>query len=124
MSASSSATNVFSAALSKVVGRGPTDEDDVLAAAKGALEKLETNWGGAAAAVGALGKARRSECWFYTSGVRSDLVDRQRSERHRYRSKANQPFNGGERRTACNSREKIGQEHGATGQYGRRTGER
>lgn len=58
-SASASATNVLSAALSKVVRRGPLDEDEELAGAKGALEKLEGSWGGAAAAVGALGKARR-----------------------------------------------------------------
>lgn len=61
-SATSAATGVFSAALSKVVKRGPLDEDEELAGAKGALEKLEGNWGGAAAAVGNLGKARRGMC--------------------------------------------------------------
>lgn len=55
----SAATSVFTAALSKVVRRGPLDEDDDLALAKGALEKLEERWGGAATAVGAMGKSRR-----------------------------------------------------------------
>jgi len=59
ISASSSVPNVLTAALSKVVRRGPLDEDDELQSAKGALEKLEGCWGGAAAAVGVLGKARR-----------------------------------------------------------------
>lgn len=58
-SAASAVPQVFSAALSKVVRRGPLDEDDELASAKGALERLEERWGGAAAAVGQLGKARR-----------------------------------------------------------------
>ncbi|OCF34917.1 hypothetical protein I316_03464 [Kwoniella heveanensis BCC8398] len=58
--AASTATGVFSAALSKVVRRGPLDEDDELQSAKGALDKLEERWGGAAAAVGNLGKARRA----------------------------------------------------------------
>jgi hypothetical protein len=60
-SAASAVPQVFSAALSKVVRRGPLDEDDELASAKGALERLEERWGGAAAAVGQLGKARRGE---------------------------------------------------------------
>ncbi|WVF66507.1 hypothetical protein IAT40_001247 [Kwoniella sp. CBS 6097] len=59
-SAASAATGVFSAALSKVVRRGPLDEDDELQSAKGALDKLEERWGGAAGAVGNLGKARRA----------------------------------------------------------------
>ncbi|WVR03071.1 hypothetical protein IAU60_000060 [Kwoniella sp. DSM 27419] len=59
-SSGASATGVFSAALSKVVRRGPLDEDDELQSAKGALDKLEERWGGAAAAVGNLGKARRA----------------------------------------------------------------
>ncbi|WVQ94121.1 hypothetical protein IAU59_001199 [Kwoniella sp. CBS 9459] len=58
--AASAATGVFSAALSKVVRRGPLDEDDELQSAKGALDKLEERWGGAAGAVGNLGKARRA----------------------------------------------------------------
>lgn len=44
-----------------MVRRGPLDEDDELASAKGALEKLEGNWGSAAASVNALGKARRGK---------------------------------------------------------------
>lgn len=60
--ASSTVPNVLTAALSKVVRRSPLDEDDELQIAKGALEKLEGCWGGAAAAVGGLGKARRGEC--------------------------------------------------------------
>ena len=61
---SSAAGSVFSAALSKVVKRGPLEEDDELASAKAALEKLEVTWAGAAAGINAVGKARRSE---YTS---------------------------------------------------------
>ena len=60
-SASASASNVLSAALSKVVRRGPADEDEELASAKGALEKLEGTWGNTAANVNALGKARRGQ---------------------------------------------------------------
>ncbi|ORY23260.1 hypothetical protein BCR39DRAFT_549535 [Naematelia encephala] len=59
-SATSAVPNVFSAAISKVVRRGALDEDDELQTAKGALESLETRWGGAAASIGALGKARRA----------------------------------------------------------------
>ncbi|WVQ82794.1 hypothetical protein IAT38_004926 [Cryptococcus sp. DSM 104549] len=57
----SSSSAVFGA-LSKVpfVRRGPLDEDDELQSAKVALDKLEERWGGAAAAVGAQGKARRA----------------------------------------------------------------
>ena len=40
------------------------DEDEELAGAKVALEKLEGSWGGAAAVVGALGKARRGTLAF------------------------------------------------------------
>lgn len=60
-SATSAVPNVLSSALSKVIRRGPLDEDDELQSAKGALEGLEIRWGGAAAAIGALGKARRGE---------------------------------------------------------------
>ncbi|WWD22668.1 hypothetical protein CI109_107161 [Kwoniella shandongensis] len=59
-SSTSAVPGVFSAALSKVVRRGPLDEDDELQSAKVAVEKLEERWGGAAAAVGNLGKARRA----------------------------------------------------------------
>ncbi|KAK8844778.1 hypothetical protein IAR55_006628 [Kwoniella newhampshirensis] len=59
-SATSAVPGVFTAALSKVVRRGPLDEDDELQSAKVAVEKLEERWGGAAAAVGNLGKARRA----------------------------------------------------------------
>ncbi len=60
-SAASAVPLAFTAAISKVVRRGPLDEDDELASAKGALDKLETTWGGAAAAINSLGKARRGE---------------------------------------------------------------
>ncbi|RXK38440.1 hypothetical protein M231_04349 [Tremella mesenterica] len=60
MSSASAVPNVLSAALSKVVRRGPLDEDDELQSARVALEKLEERWGSAAAAVGNMGRARRS----------------------------------------------------------------
>ena len=60
-SGSSAVPNVLTAALSKVVRRGPLDEDDELQSAKAALEKLEGCWGASATAVGALGKTRRGE---------------------------------------------------------------
>jgi hypothetical protein len=53
--------SVLSAALSKVVKRGPLEEDDELASAKAALEKLEVTWAGAAGGINAMGKARRGE---------------------------------------------------------------
>jgi hypothetical protein len=59
MTTTSAVPQVLTAALSKVVRRGPLDEDDELQSARGALEKLEERWGSAAAAVGNLGKARR-----------------------------------------------------------------
>ena len=59
MTSSSAVPHVLSAALSKVVRRGPLDEDDELQLARGAVEKLEERWGSAAAAVGNLGKARK-----------------------------------------------------------------
>ncbi|WWC90201.1 uncharacterized protein L201_005134 [Kwoniella dendrophila CBS 6074] len=59
-SATSAATGVFSAALSKVVRRGPLDEDDELQSAKNALDKLEERWGSAATAINGIGKARRA----------------------------------------------------------------
>ncbi|ORX35138.1 hypothetical protein BD324DRAFT_634023 [Kockovaella imperatae] len=65
-SSSSAATNVLTAALSKVVRRGPADEDEELASAKGALEKLEGTWGGAATNVNSLGKARRAHAMAFT----------------------------------------------------------
>ncbi|ODN89723.1 hypothetical protein L198_06417 [Cryptococcus wingfieldii CBS 7118] len=46
-------------ALTKVVRRGPLDEDDELASAKIALEKLEERYAQAATCVNQLGKARR-----------------------------------------------------------------
>ncbi|TYJ57427.1 hypothetical protein B9479_001743 [Cryptococcus floricola] len=46
-------------ALTKVVRRGPFDEDDELASAKIALEKLEERYAQAATCVNQLGKARR-----------------------------------------------------------------
>lgn len=61
MTTTSAVPHVLTAALSKVVRRGPLDEDDELQAARGALEKLEERWGSAAAAVGNLGKARRGQ---------------------------------------------------------------
>ena len=50
---------VLTATLSKIVRRGPLDEDDELQGARPALEKLESGWGAAATSVGALGKSRR-----------------------------------------------------------------
>jgi hypothetical protein len=61
MAASSAVPSVLSAALSKVVRRGPLDEDDELQSARGAVERLEERWGSAALAVGNLGKARRGK---------------------------------------------------------------
>ncbi|XAO22443.1 hypothetical protein I312_101214 [Cryptococcus bacillisporus CA1280] len=51
-------TNVLSA-LTKVVRRGPLDEDDELSSAKIALDKLEERYGHAATCVSHVGKARR-----------------------------------------------------------------
>ncbi|KAL7421910.1 Vacuolar protein sorting-associated protein 17 [Cryptotrichosporon argae] len=59
-SSTTAVPQVFTAALNKVVRRGAADDEDELTLAKGALEKLEERWGGAAAAVGALGKQRRA----------------------------------------------------------------
>ncbi|WRT63179.1 uncharacterized protein IL334_000082 [Kwoniella shivajii] len=59
-SAASAATGVFSAALSKVVRRGPLDEDDELQSAKTALDKLEERWGSAATSISNVGKSRRA----------------------------------------------------------------
>lgn len=56
----SSGTNVLSAALSKVVRRGPLDDDDELASAKVTLEQLGPAWQSAATTVGGIGKARRA----------------------------------------------------------------
>lgn len=57
---SAAATQVLTAALSKVVRRGPLDDDDELASAKVTLEKLEPAWQGFANTVGNLGKARKA----------------------------------------------------------------
>ncbi|KAL1407271.1 Vacuolar protein sorting-associated protein 17 [Vanrija albida] len=57
---SSAASQVFNAALSKVVRRGPLDDDDEIQSARLALEKLEPAWTTAATAVGTLGKARKN----------------------------------------------------------------
>lgn len=56
----SSGTSVLSAALNKVVRRGPLDDDDELASAKVTLERLEPAWASAATAIGGIGKARRA----------------------------------------------------------------
>jgi hypothetical protein len=48
-------------AFTRVFKRGPPDEDDDLAAAKGEIEKLEEKWGGLAVSVGKVGSARRGE---------------------------------------------------------------
>lgn len=56
----SSGGNVLSAALSKVVRRGPLDDDDELASAKVTLEQLGPAWQSAATSVGGIGKARRA----------------------------------------------------------------
>ncbi|TXT13152.1 hypothetical protein VHUM_01553 [Vanrija humicola] len=57
---SSAASQVFNAALSKVVRRGPLDDDDEIQSARLALEKLEPAWTNAATAIGNLGKARKA----------------------------------------------------------------
>lgn len=54
------ATQVFTAALSKVVRRGPLDEDDEIMSARTTLERLEPAWAAAANSVGNLSKARRA----------------------------------------------------------------
>jgi hypothetical protein len=72
MTSSSAVPHVLSAALSKVVRRGPLDEDDELQLARGAVEKLEERWGSAAAAVGNLGKARRGGLTHNTQGLCAD----------------------------------------------------
>jgi hypothetical protein len=74
MTSSSAVPHVLSAALSKVVRRGPLDEDDELQLARGAVEKLEERWGSAAAAVGNLGKARRGGLNHNTQGLCADEV--------------------------------------------------
>lgn len=45
--------------MTKVVRRGPLDEDDELSSAKIALDKLEERYGHAATCVSHVGKARR-----------------------------------------------------------------
>jgi hypothetical protein len=67
MTTTSAVPQVFTAALSKVVRRGPLDEDDELQSARGAVEKLEERWGSAAAAVGNLGKGRKGGIRFHCS---------------------------------------------------------
>jgi len=74
MTSSSAVPNVLTAALSKVVRRGPLDEDDELQLARGAVEKLEERWGSAAAAVGNLGKARRGKVFGRPTATPADEV--------------------------------------------------
>jgi hypothetical protein len=59
--ASSAVPSVLTAAISKVVRRGPLDSDDELSSARVALDKLEGTWNGAAVAITNLSKARRGE---------------------------------------------------------------
>ena len=59
-SSTAAATQLLTGALSKVVRRGPLDDDDDLANAKVTLEKLEPAWQGLANSVGNLGKSRRA----------------------------------------------------------------
>ncbi|CAK9786972.1 hypothetical protein CC85DRAFT_286185 [Cutaneotrichosporon oleaginosum] len=54
------ATSVLTAALSKVVRRGPLDEDDEIMSARTTLERLEPAWVAAAGSVGNLSKARKT----------------------------------------------------------------
>lgn len=54
------ATQVFTAALSKVVRRGPLDEDDEIMSARTTLERLEPAWGAAANSISNLSKARKA----------------------------------------------------------------
>ncbi len=54
------ATSVLTAALSKVVRRGPLDEDDVITSTRTTLEKLEPAWAAAANSVGNLSKTRKA----------------------------------------------------------------
>lgn len=56
---STAATQAFTAALSKVVRRGPLDEDDEINGARMTLEKLEPAWSTAATSIANLGKARK-----------------------------------------------------------------
>ena len=60
----SAVPQVLTSAISKVIRRGPLDEDEELQGAKPALEKLEVGWAAAATSVGALGKARRGRFTF------------------------------------------------------------
>lgn len=57
---STAATQAFTAALSKVVRRGPLDEDDEINSARSTLERLEPAWAAAATSVANLGKARKA----------------------------------------------------------------
>jgi len=76
MTTTSAVPQVFTAALSKVVRRGPLDEDDELQSARGAVEKLEERWGSAAAAVGNLGKSRKGRSCFHCSiHIRMAIAD-------------------------------------------------
>ncbi|BEI83821.1 hypothetical protein CcaverHIS002_0404250 [Cutaneotrichosporon cavernicola] len=54
------ATSVLTAALSKVVRRGPLDEDDEIMSARTTLERLEPAWAAAANSIGNLSKARKA----------------------------------------------------------------
>lgn len=54
------ATQVFTAALSKVVRRGPLDEDDEIMSARTTLERLEPAWAAAANSIANLSKARKA----------------------------------------------------------------
>ncbi len=45
--------------ISKLLRRGPLDEDEDLSTAKSELEQLENRWGHVAANIGAVGKGRR-----------------------------------------------------------------
>lgn len=63
--ASSAVPSVLTAAISKVVRRGPLDSDDELSSARGALEKLEGTWNGAALAINNLSKVRRGRSFLF-----------------------------------------------------------
>ncbi len=81
-------------ALTRVFKRGPPDEDEDLAAAKGEIEKLEERWGGLAVSVGKVGSARRGECFsciLRTGRVKERLIgcecNSYRNGRSRHRRK-------------------------------------
>jgi hypothetical protein len=109
--------HALTAAISKVVRRGPLDSDDELSSAKSALDKLEVTWAGAAGAIHNLGKARRGEC----SVNESSLTSARSGQPRRWRE-INQPIHCRERRAPCRGRAQNGSGSGDTGGTGRNSG--